>query len=192
MYAMRIPTIPRRLIIWLVLKVVITHPTTGAVVAEGITNEKGLFSADLAEGYYAVRVSAEKHDSYSNNLLVDPGTETKKVVNLSYEAINIDWKVEETEIQDEYEIKTNVKFETQVPMPVVVLSIPSSIPAKDLRDGESLIFNAVLTNKGLIAAKDVELTLPTDLKTLTFEALDHTEAFNLATAGKRDYTCKGY
>ena len=161
-------------------KVEITHPTTGAVVAEGITNEKGLFSADLAEGYYAVRVSAEKHDSYSNNLLVDPGTETKKVVNLSYEAINIDWKVEETEIQDEYEIKTNVKFETQVPMPVVVLSIPSSIPAKDLRDGESLIFNAVLTNKGLIAAKDVELTLPTDLKTLTFEALDHTEAFNLA------------
>ena len=161
-------------------KVEITHPTTGAVVAEGITNEKGLFSADLPEGYYAVRVSAEKHDSYSNNLLVDPGTETKKVVNLSYEAINIDWKVEETEIQDEYEIKTNVKFETQVPMPVVVLSIPSSIPAKDLRDGESLIFNAVLTNKGLIAAKDVELTLPTDLKTLTFEALDHTEAFNLA------------
>lgn len=161
-------------------KVEITHPTTGAVVAEGITNEKGLFSANLAEGYYAVRVSAEKHDSYSNNLLVDPGTETKKVVNLSYEAINIDWKVEETEIQDEYEIKTNVKFETQVPMPVVVLSIPSSIPAKDLRDGESLIFNAVLTNKGLIAAKDVELTLPTDLKTLTFEALDHTGAFNLA------------
>ena len=161
-------------------KIEITHPTTGAVVAEGITNEKGLFSADLAEGYYAVRVSAEKHDSYRNNLLVDPGTETKKVVNLSYEAINIDWKVEETEIQDEYEIKTNVKFETQVPMPVVVLSIPSSIPAKDLRDGESLIFNAVLTNKGLIAAKDVELTLPTDLKTLTFEALDHTEAFNLA------------
>lgn len=161
-------------------KVEITHPTTGAIVAEGITNEKGIFSADLAEGYYAVRVSAEKHDSYSNNLLVDPGTETKKVVNLSYEAINIDWKVEETEIQDEYEIKTNVKFETQVPMPVVVLSIPSSIPAKDLRDGESLIFNAVLTNKGLIAAKDVELTLPTDLKTLTFEALDHTEAFNLA------------
>ncbi len=161
-------------------KIEITHPTTGAVVAEGITNEKGLFSADLPEGYYAVRVSAKKHDSYRNNLLVDPGTETKKVVNLSYEAINIDWKVEETEIQDEYEIKTNVKFETQVPMPVVVLSIPSSIPAKDLRDGESLIFNAVLTNKGLIAAKDVELTLPTDLKTLTFEALDHTEAFNLA------------
>ena len=161
-------------------KVKITHPTTGAVVAEGITDEKGLFSANLAEGYYAVSVSAEKHDSYSNNLLVDPGTETKKVVNLSYEAINIDWKVEETEIQDEYEIKTNVKFETQVPVPVVELSIPDRIHTEELREGESLIFNAVLTNKGLITAQDVQLLLPTDLQTLTFEALDHNEAFNLA------------
>ena len=161
-------------------KVEITHPTTGAVVAEGITNEKGIFSADLAEGYYAVRVSAEKHDSYSNNLLVDPGTETKKVVNLSYEAINIDWKVEETEIQDEYEIKTNVKFETHVPMPVVELTIPGRINTEDLREGESLIFNATLTNKGLIAAKDVQLLLPDNLKSLKFETIGIEGAINLA------------
>lgn len=161
-------------------KVEITHPTTGAVVAEGITNENGLFSANLAEGYYAVRVSAEKHDSYRNNLLVDPGTETKKVVNLSYEAINIDWKVEETEIQDEYEIKTNVKFETQVPVPVVELTVPDRIYTEDLREGESLIFNATLTNKGLITAKDVQLLLPNDLKSLKFETIGTDEAINLA------------
>ena len=161
-------------------KVKITHPTTGAVVAEGITDEKGLFSANLAEGYYAVSVSAEKHDSYSNNLLVDPGTETKKVVNLSYEAINIDWKVEETEIQDEYEIKTNVKFETQVPVPVVELTVPDRINTEDLRKGESLIFNATLTNKGLIAAKDVQLLLPNDLKSLKFETIGTDEVINLA------------
>lgn len=161
-------------------KVKITHPTTGAVVAEGITNEKGLFSADLTEGYYAVSVSAEKHDSYSNNLLVDPGTETKKVVNLSYEAINIDWKVEETEIQDEYEIKTNVKFETHVPVPVVELTVPERINTEDLREGESLIFNATLTNKGLIAAKDVQLLLPNDLKSLKFETIGTDEAITLA------------
>lgn len=161
-------------------KVKITHPTTGAVVAEGITNEKGLFSANLAEGYYAVSVSAEKHDSYSNNLLVDPGTETKKVVNLSYEAINIDWKVEETEIQDEYEIKTNVKFETHVPVPVVELTVPERINTEDLREGESLIFNAILTNKGLIAAKDVQLLLPNELKSLKFETIGTDEAIDLA------------
>lgn len=161
-------------------KVKITHPTTGAIVAEGTTNEKGLFSANLAEGYYAVSVSAEKHDSYSNNLLVDPGTETKKVVNLSYEAINIDWKVEETEIQDEYEIKTNVKFETQVPVPVVELTVPERINTEDLREGESLIFNAILTNKGLIAAKDVQLLLPEDLKSLKFETIGTDETIDLA------------
>lgn len=161
-------------------KVKITHPTTGAVVAEGITDEKGLFSANLAEGYYAVSVSAKKHDSYSNNLLVDPGTETKKVVNLSYEAINIDWKVEETEIQDEYEIKTNVKFETQVPVPVVELTVPDRINTEDLRKGESLIFNATLTNKGLIAAKDVQLLLPENVTSWRFEPIDPGEANELA------------
>lgn len=161
-------------------KVEITHPTTGAVVAEGITNEKGLFSANLAEGYYTVRVSAEKHDSYSNNLLVDPGTETKKVVNLSYEAINIDWKVEETEIQDEYEIKTNVKFETQVPVPVVELTVPERINTENLRKGESLIFNATLTNKGLIAAKDVQLLLPENVTSWRFEPIGPGKANELA------------
>lgn len=161
-------------------KIEITHPTTGAVVAKGITNEKGLFSANLAEGYYAVRVSAEKHDSYSNNLLVDPGTETKKVVNLSYEAINIDWKVEETEIQDEYEIKTNVKFETQVPVPVVELTVPDRIYTENLRKGESLIFNATLTNKGLIAAKDVQLLLPENVTSWRFEPIGPGKANELA------------
>lgn len=161
-------------------KIEITHPTTGAVVAEGITNEKGLFSANLAEGYYAVRVSAEKHDSYSNNLLVDPGTETKKVVNLSYEAINIDWKVEETEIQDEYEIKTNVKFETQVPVPVVELTVPDRIYTENLRKGESLIFNATLTNKGLITAKDVQLLLPDTVTSWRFEPIGPGKANELA------------
>lgn len=167
-------------------KVEITHPTTGAVVAKGITNEKGLFSANLAEGYYAVSVSAEKHDSYSNNLLVDPGTETKKVVNLSYEAINIDWKVEETEIQDEYEIKTNVKFETQVPVPVVELTVPDRIYTENLRKGESLIFNATLTNKGLIAAKDVQLLLPENVTSWRFEPIDPDKANELAPGQSKE------
>lgn len=167
-------------------KVEITHPTTGAVVAKGITNEKGLFSADLTEGYYAVSVSAEKHDSYSNNLLVDPGTETKKVVNLSYEAINIDWKVEETEIQDEYEIKTNVKFETQVPVPVVELTVPDRIYTENLRKGESLIFNATLTNKGLITAKDVQLLLPENVTSWRFEPIDPDKANELAPGQSKE------
>ena len=160
--------------------VTVKHPTTGAVVATGTTGQDGLYSVTLPEGYYAVTVTAEKHNTYSNNLLVDPGKENKKVVNLSYEAIKIDWNVTETEVEDNYEIKTEVKYETSVPVPVVVLSVPNSIPAKDLGEGESLVFYASLTNKGLITAQDVELLLPTYLKTLTFEALDNSLPMDIA------------
>lgn len=161
-------------------QVLVKHPTTGAMVAQGQTNEKGLYSIELPEGYYAISVTADNHDSYKNNILVNPGNETKEVVNLSFKAISVDWKVEETEIEDEYKIVTTVKYETNVPAPVVELSVPSSIPAKELQVGESLIFYATLTNKGLITAQDVELKLPTGLKTLTFEALDHNgESFSI-------------
>lgn len=160
--------------------VTITHPTTGAAITSGTTNDKGIFTVNLPEGYYAVNVTADKHDSYRNNILVDPGKDNKTTVNLSISAIKVSYDVVETEVEDQYEIKTEVKYETQVPVPVVELICPKSLPAKELRENESIIFNAVLTNKGLITAKDVELILPYDLKTLRFEPLDHQEPFDLA------------
>lgn len=161
-------------------EVTISHPTTGKVIAQGVTGKDGTFSTVLPEGYYAVRVTASKHNTYQNNILVDPGKENILITNLSYEAITIDYNVEETEIEDEYEIKTNVKYETNVPIPVVELLVPSKIEAKSLSDGESLIFYATLTNKGLITAEDVEFLLPEGFKTLSFESLSYTEPFTLA------------
>ena len=161
-------------------KIEITHPTTGAVVAEGITNEKGLFSADLPEGYYAVRVSAEKHDSYSNNLLVDPGKDNQTTVNLSITGVQISYDVVETEIEDRYEIVTTTKFETQVPRPVVVASAPKSINGDNMKNGESVVINFVLTNKGLINAEKVKLYLPQSLQGWTFQPLEEIKEFTLA------------
>lgn len=160
--------------------VTVSHPTTGAIVASGTTDENGRFLAILPEGYYAVNVSAPNHNSYRNNILIDPGVENLTTVNLSIEAITIDWRVEETTVQDEYSIVTTVKFETNVPVPVVELSMPKSIEAKSLPKGESLIFYATLTNKGLITAQDVQLLLPEGFHTLSFEALAYTEPFDLA------------
>ena len=54
----------------------VTHPTTGRTVAEGVTGEDGRFTAPLPEGWYTVSVSADKHDSYRGNVLVDPGRQT--------------------------------------------------------------------------------------------------------------------
>lgn len=158
----------------------VSHPTTGKTFAEGTTDENGLFTAELQEGYYVLDVTANGHNSYRKTILVDPGTETKTVINLSIEAIRVDFQVEETEIEDEYDITTTVQYETNVPVPVVELTMPNSIPAKELGDGESLIFYAVLTNKGLITAEDVSLVLPSDFSALQFEALSYSEPFKLA------------
>ena len=160
--------------------VIVSHPTTGAVITSGSTGEDGKFSAVLPEGYYAVSVSAPNHNSYRNNLLVDPGVKKTTVVNLSIEAITVDWKVEETTVEDEYSIITTVKYETSVPVPVVVLNMPTSIDAKSLPEGESLVFYATLTNKGLITAQDVQLELPTGFNALKFEALAYNTPFALA------------
>lgn len=160
--------------------VTVSHPTTGAILTSGTTDENGKFQTVLPEGYYAVNVSASNHNSYRNNLLVDPGVENLTTVNLSIEAITVDWIVEETTVQDEYSIVTTVTYETNVPVPVVELSIPNSIDAKSLPEGESLIFYATLVNRGLITAEDVQLELPTGFSALEFEALSNTEPFSLA------------
>lgn len=160
--------------------VTVSHPTTGAILTSGTTDENGKFQTVLPEGYYAVSVSASNHNSYRNNLLVDPGVENLTTVNLSIEAITVDWIVEETTVQDEYSIVTTVTYETNVPVPVVELSIPNSIDAKSLPEGESLIFYATLVNRGLITAEDVQLELPTGFSALEFEALSNTEPFSLA------------
>ena len=147
------------------------NPATNALVAQGVTGADGLYTTTLPEGYYQLTVTSANHDSYRNNILVDPGVETRKDINLSIQAIKVNWEVEETTVEDEYEIVTTVTFETNVPTPVVELNVPKRIAADELQEGESLIFYATLTNKGLITAKDAELLLPEGFTHLTFEPL---------------------
>lgn len=157
----------------------VTHPTTGAFITSGTTSESGMFSTELTEGYYAVDISAEGHVNYHNVYRIDPGQEKREVINLSFEAIHFDWKVEETEVEDEYQVITEVTFKTNVPMPVVELVLPPSIDAASLSAGESLVFTASLKNHGLIRANDVELHMPTGFTTLLFEPLAYATPFNL-------------
>lgn len=160
-------------------QVVITHPTSGALVANGKTDVNGLFTKELPEGYYVLSVTADNHDSYRELIMVDPGKEVSRIVNLSIQAIQISWNVEETEVEDEYEIVTNVKYQTDVPVPVVIMNVPDLVDANSLQPGESLVFNVLMTNKGLITAGDVQLHLP-DISYLEFEQLLYVEPFNLA------------
>lgn len=152
-------------------KVAIMNFITDAVIMQGVTDEHGLYTIEsLPEGYYKLMVSADKHDVYTNNILIDPGKENRKTVNLSFQAISIQWEVEETTVEDEYNIVTTVKYETNVPVPVVEVIMPDSLPVQELVVRGAYLFNAVLTNKGLITAQDVHIDIP-EVDGLSFELL---------------------
>ena len=140
-------------------KVVVRHPYSGKVMAEGVTNSDGIFeTGDLAAGFYAVTVSATKHDIYQNNIEVDPGrTKTVKAF-MPYQAVSIDWDVRPTEVDDEYQIDIVVDFETNVPKPVVVMSLTEQVPA--LNPGECFMTNVLLVNHGLIQAENIQINTP--------------------------------
>ena len=161
-------------------QIVVRNPVTGALVAQGTSDENGIWSMVLPEGYYQVNVTADNHDSYKNNILVDPGTTTTQVVNLSYQAVTVTWSVEETEVEDEYNIVTTVKYETNVPMPVVEMAVPDRIDAESLGEGQSLIFYAILTNKGLITAENTKFRIPETIGEYVCEPLVEIQGMQLA------------
>lgn len=133
--------------------VLVKNPSTNEIVAEGKTSEDGIFTTELPEGVYTLTVEAEKHDSYSNTVIVDPGVEKTEEAFISYQAITYSWDVVETGVEDEYEIETIVKYETRVPKPVVIITLP------DERPNPNDIIPVIVTNKGLINAIDFNLSL---------------------------------
>ena len=139
----------------------ISHYFTGEIFAEGFTDANGLFEADsLPEGILRIVVQAEQHDGYDNVITILPGTEITETIFLSYQAISFTWDVVPTEVEDVYQIDLVMDFETNVPMPVVTIEVPDTMP--QLFGTETFNFYATLTNHGLITARDVELNFPTD------------------------------
>lgn len=139
--------------------VVIRHPFSGAIVADGYTNSDGTFSvSNLPEGNYKMKVDADKHESFQTTITIDPGRENEQNVFLSFQAITYTWEVVPTEIQDKYEVKLVMKYETNVPVPVVITEMPESMP--QLFNDETYPFMVTLTNKGLITALDVQIKFP--------------------------------
>jgi len=141
--------------------VVVRHPYSGKIVAEGFTDANGIFQTDsLNEGSYRMTVEAEKHEGYQNVIVIDPGRVNEQSVFLTFQAISYTWEVVPTEIEDEYEVELVLEYETNVPAPVVVMEMPKTMP--QLFNDETYTFLVTLTNEGLITAQDVELTFPTD------------------------------
>ncbi len=132
---------------------------TGQIFAEGFTDNSGLFLAEgLPEGNLRLQVQGPQHAGYDALVEVQPGTQILETVFISYQAISFSWNVVETTVEDSYIVDLNMEFETNVPVPVVTITIPQSIP--EIGVGESFSFNVTLTNEGLITAQQVGLYLP--------------------------------
>lgn len=158
----------------------LTDYNTGALVMQDVTGADGSITFnDLNEGYYHLHVTADRHDTYDQNVLVSPGETTEHLATISYQAIRVDWTVEETEIEDEYDITTKLTYETQVPVPVVEMNAPDAIILADINLGNSALFNVVLRNRGLIAAQNVQYTPPT-ADGFVFMPMVEYEGFTLA------------
>ena len=139
--------------------VVVRHPFSGKIIAEGFTDSTGVFRADkLPEGSYKITIEAEKHEGYQNTIVIDPGRVNEQNIFLSFQAISYTWEVVPTQIEDKYEVELVMKFETNVPVPVVIMEMPTEMP--QLVNNETYPFLITLTNKGLITAKDVQINLP--------------------------------
>ena len=133
--------------------IIIKRPTTGELIAQGASAEDGKFSVTIPEGQYEITVTADNHEQYTNQVMVDAGKDNNHEAFISYDAVTYSWDVVETEIEDSYEIETIVKYDTRVPKPVILISLPHERP----EDGS--IIPIVVTNKGFINAEDVNVSL---------------------------------
>ena len=124
---------------------------------------------NIPAGRYKYRVRANNHQRKTGRLWVKPGITVAKEVFLDYNLVTVDWEVNETTIEDEYEIVLNATYETDVPAPVVVE--PASIPLPDMAAGDVFTGELTVANYGLVRADDVAFHLPSDDGNYTYELL---------------------
>ena len=129
-------------------------------VAIGLTGSDGTFTVeDIPEGYYRMSITAPRHAEYHATILIEGGQTNTQNIYLQYQAITYSWNVVPMEIEDEYTFELIVEYETNVPVPVVVIDMPQTFP--ELEEGESYVFNYIITNYGLVDTYDATLYPPT-------------------------------
>ncbi|MCW3113043.1 MAG: carboxypeptidase regulatory-like protein [Segetibacter sp.] len=139
--------------------VIIKNYYTGHVYADGYTDSTGvLTAAGIPEGTHRITVQKDQHQPYNGTLTINPGQTLETSVFLNYQAITFSWNVVPTGIEDQYDITLETKFETNVPIPVVIIDMPKTMP--QLSGSETYAFNVNLTNHGLVTANEVTLGLP--------------------------------
>ena len=130
---------------------------------------EALFSG-LPACRYKYRITAADHIEQIGRLWVKPAVTVNEEVFLDYNLVSVEWEVNETTIEDRYEITLNTTFETDVPAAVVVVS-PASVTLPKMQAGDVLNGEFTLTNHGLIRADNIVVNLPPNDQHFKYEIL---------------------
>ena len=123
------------------------------VVAEGTTDASGsVLLPAVREGNYLLEVQADRHATYRAPFTVVAGPTNDKDVFIQRQTVTYTWTVTPTEIEDHYDVALETTFETNVPLPVVTITAPTTLP--DLSIGESAQIMVTIANHGLIAVEN--------------------------------------
>ncbi len=126
--------------------------------ADVVTDSTGEVTIDsLPEGYYRLYVSAPDNNSVARIIQITAGRVNLELVELEYQAVSYSWIVYPKDVEDSWGVTLNTTYKTNVPKPVVVLSLPEFTVRSD---GAFSTFNIVVTNHGLVDAYDATLTVP--------------------------------
>ena len=137
--------------------VTLLDPFTKNVVFSEQDADGILSKTNLAEGYYTLRISADSHDTYEQNIYISAGETEDIEAFLSRQTVKYTWTVTPTEIEDRYTISIESVFETNVPIPTVVIE-PTFIDLEQLQVvGQVMQIDVTATNHGLIAANYINL-----------------------------------
>ena len=139
--------------------VTLSDPFTGQTVTSGVTDATGQVRfVGLNEGAYSVDVTAPKHNSFRGTATIQPGVETALEAFLVRQTVTYRWSVVPIEVEDRYRVVLESVFETEVPIPNVIIEEPYIMPL--VFEGETNQFELKLRNEGLIAAENVRIVVP--------------------------------
>ncbi len=141
--------------------VTVRDAITTAVIAQTNSDANGIADfPTLPAGPYTVDATAAEHSQFRGSVSVVPGVTNALEAFMPRQLVSYQWTVVPTEIPDEYQIVLQSVFQTEVPVPNVVVAEPEVMLL--VAPGEASQFTITLSNEGLIQAENVSISVPDD------------------------------
>lgn len=137
-------------------KVSITEASTGKAVMTGLTDGNGYWMTDqMTTGTYYVTVSALRHKSIRQMIVIGPGDEQQMSFFLPYQAVLTDFVTEQDPVDGSYKMISNIDIDRTAPQAIVVPELPEAGFECGSQD-----FDIVLRNEGSFTATGIQFVFP--------------------------------